>query len=249
MGRSEIRDPQGTGRATFVANSEDVSDWEVARRLVDHALSRFGRLDVLVNNAGILRDRMLVEMEEADWDAVIKVRLKGAFCADPSCGGSLACGAKTKRHRCRRAGGQYLLLLGALRQYWPIQLRCREGRDRSFDDHRGPRTRALWNHRQRDHAPSQTRMTEGIRERSAAEIASRHPRWVAPFIVWLASTQSHGVTGRVFEAGGGLLAALEGWHRGPSAAPISDPEQIGMVLRDLAGRARRNADMTGNDHD
>jgi NAD(P)-dependent dehydrogenase (short-subunit alcohol dehydrogenase family) len=62
-----------------IADSEDVSDWEAARRLVDHALSRFGRLDVLVNNAGILRDRMLVNMEEADWDAVIKVHLKGTF--------------------------------------------------------------------------------------------------------------------------------------------------------------------------
>jgi NAD(P)-dependent dehydrogenase (short-subunit alcohol dehydrogenase family) len=66
---------------------------------------------------------------------------------------------------------------------------------------------------------AQTRMTEGIRERSAEEIASRDPRWIAPVVVWLASTQSYGITGRVFEAGGGILAALEGWHCGPSASP------------------------------
>ncbi|HEY9279554.1 MAG TPA: short-chain dehydrogenase, partial [Eoetvoesiella sp.] len=75
------------------------------------------------------------------------------------------------------------------------------------------------------------------------------PRWIAPVVVWLASEESTDVTGRVFEAGGGILAALEGWHRGPGANPIDDPSQIGTILSDLAARARRNADMRGNDLD
>jgi NAD(P)-dependent dehydrogenase (short-subunit alcohol dehydrogenase family) len=62
-----------------VANVDDVSDWEGGGRLIQSALDSFGRLDVLVNNAGILRDRMLVNMSEADWDAVVKVHLKGHF--------------------------------------------------------------------------------------------------------------------------------------------------------------------------
>jgi hypothetical protein len=92
-------------------------------------------------------------------------------------------------------------------------------------------------------------MTEGIRERTAEEIESRNPRWIAPVVVWLASLESAHVTGRVFEAGGGILAALEGWRQGPTADPTDDPEAIGPVLSDLAQRVRRNVDMQGRDLD
>ncbi len=62
-----------------VANTDDVSDWNGAQRMIQQALKTYGGLDVLVNNAGILRDRMLVNMTEEEWDAVIKVHLKGPF--------------------------------------------------------------------------------------------------------------------------------------------------------------------------
>ncbi|MGE0307822.1 MAG: SDR family oxidoreductase [Acidimicrobiia bacterium] len=62
-----------------VANTDDVADWEGAQRLVNTAIEVFGDLNVLVNNAGILRDRMLANMSEAEWDAIMRVHLKGHF--------------------------------------------------------------------------------------------------------------------------------------------------------------------------
>jgi NAD(P)-dependent dehydrogenase (short-subunit alcohol dehydrogenase family) len=62
-----------------VANSDDVCVWDAGKRLIDTAIEAFGDLHILVNNAGILRDRVLVNMSEADWDAVIHVHLKGHF--------------------------------------------------------------------------------------------------------------------------------------------------------------------------
>src|SRR4051794_38077979 len=62
-----------------VASGDDVADWAGAENLVRSTVERFGGLDVLVNNAGILRDRMLVNMTAEEWDAVIRVHLRGTF--------------------------------------------------------------------------------------------------------------------------------------------------------------------------
>jgi NAD(P)-dependent dehydrogenase (short-subunit alcohol dehydrogenase family) len=232
-----------------VANGEDISSWDGARRLIEHAVAHFGRLDCLVNNAGILRDRMMVNMDEAEWDAVIQVHLKGTFAPshhaavhwrsiqkqsgegvnariiNTSSNSGLFGNVGQSNYGAAKAGIAAFTIITAreLKRY-------------------GITVNALMPH-------AQTRMTEGLRERSEEEIAKRDPRWIAPVVVWLASAESGDVTGRVFEAGGGYLAALEGWHRGPSAEPVDDAEAIGPVLRDLAARARRNADMHGDDLD
>jgi NAD(P)-dependent dehydrogenase (short-subunit alcohol dehydrogenase family) len=234
---------------TAVANCEDISDWEGARRLIDYAVSAFGRLDVIVNNAGILRDRMLVNMEESDWDAVINVHLKGTFAPshhaavhwrteqkktgapvnariiNTSSSSGLFGNIGQTNYGAAKAGIAAFTIIAA-RELKPY----------------GVTVNAISPH-------AQTRMTEGIRERSPQEIASRDPRWIAPVVVWLASAQSADVTGRIFEAGGGILSVLEGWRQGPKADPIDDPEAIGPVLTHLAEHARRNVDMQGRDLD
>jgi NAD(P)-dependent dehydrogenase (short-subunit alcohol dehydrogenase family) len=232
-----------------VANASDVSDWEDANRMIQQALSEYGKLDVLVNNAGILRDRMLVNMEESEWDAVIKVHLKGTFAPmhhaavhwkrlnketgepagariiNTSSASGLFGNIGQTNYGAAKAGIAALSVIAA----------------RELSRH-GITVNAISPH-------AQTRMTEGLRERTPEEIEARHPRWIASVVTWLASARSGDVTGRVFEAGGGFLAALEGWHRGPEAEPMDDPEKIGAVLEDLARRARRNADMKGKDLD
>ena len=73
---AEIKEAGGSA----AANHADVADWDGAKSLVEQAVSEFGGLDIVVNNAGILRDRMIYNMSEEEWDAVIRVHLKGHFC-------------------------------------------------------------------------------------------------------------------------------------------------------------------------
>jgi NAD(P)-dependent dehydrogenase (short-subunit alcohol dehydrogenase family) len=92
-----------------------------------------------------------------------------------------------------------------------------------------------------------TRMTEGLgpAPEPAEEREMRSPRWIAPIVTWLASEESADVTGRVFEASGDFLAVAEGWQRGPSVAPLEDPNQLGPVVADLVAKARKNSGMDG----
>jgi hypothetical protein len=87
----------------------------------------------------------------------------------------------------------------------------------------------------------------GVENLTDEQRASMSPAFVAPVCVWLASKESRGVTGRVFEATGQVLAVAESWHRGPTVDPILDPEAVGPVALDLAARARPNADIHGQD--
>ena len=89
-----------------------------------------------------------------------------------------------------------------------------------------------------------TRLTENLREYTEEERIRRDPRWIAPALVWLASTESGDVTGRVIEAGNGIIAVAEGWHRGPTIPQMKDPNELGPVLRDMVARARKNAGLS-----
>lgn len=241
----EITDAGGQA----LASHENVADFEGAKRMVDATVAHFGDLHAVVNNAGILRDRMLCNMTEAEWDAVINVHMKGTFAPsrhaavywrdrykltgepvnariiNTSSSSGLYGNVGQINYGAAKAGIAAMTIIAAreLRRY-------------------GVTVNAINPH-------AQTRMTEGLRERSAEEIESRHPRWIAAAVVWLASAQSSDVSGRLFELGGGHLSAMEGWRRGPAADPVDDAQQIGPIMRELAARARRNVDMKGHELD
>jgi NAD(P)-dependent dehydrogenase (short-subunit alcohol dehydrogenase family) len=233
-----------------IANGNDVSDFAGAADMIAQAVSSHGRLDVLVNNAGILRDRMLVNMTEAEWDAVIKVHLKGTFAPAHHAAAYWRDRAKKGERVDARLinttsvsgiygnAGQtnYGAAKAGIAAFTIIAAR-ELGRY-------GITVNAI--------APGAlTRLTEDLNmgRGTDEEKARLHPRWVAPIVTWLASTRSSHVTGRVFEASGEVLAVAEGWHRGPTAGPVSDPSEIGPIVDELVRVARKNAGMNGRDLD
>jgi NAD(P)-dependent dehydrogenase (short-subunit alcohol dehydrogenase family) len=232
-----------------VANTDDISSWDGAERLVKQAVSEFGRLDVLVNNAGILRDRMLVNMSEAEWDAVIKVHLKGTFSPmrhasaywrDQSKAGNqidariinttspsgLFGNAGQTNYGAAKAGIASMSVIAAmeLARY-------------------GVTVNAI--------APTAlTRMTEdlmGLDTQSEEAKAALAPENISPLVVWLASPEAAGLTGRVFGVWGNRISVAEGWAYGPSVDRVERwmPGELSEVLPQLVKDSAANADMMG----
>jgi NAD(P)-dependent dehydrogenase (short-subunit alcohol dehydrogenase family) len=232
-----------------VANGDDVSKWDGAKHMIDQAVEHFGRLDVLINNAGILRDRMLVNMTEAEWDAVISVHLKGTFAPAHHA----AAYWRARQKETGEPAGARIINTSSVSGIYGNQGQTNYGAAKA-----GIAAFTIIAARELKRfgitvnaiAPvAQTRLTEGLREVNDEQRARRAPRWVAPIATWLASEQSAGVTGRMFEAGGGILAIAEGWHRGPTVDQIDDPTTLGPIVQDLVARARLNAGMNGQDLD
>lgn len=229
-----------------VANGDDISSWEGAEHLVAMAIDRFGHLDVLINNAGILRDRMLVNLTEEDWDSVIQVHLKGTFATMRFAGSYWRDLAKegvlpdARIINTTSASGMY----GHIGQanYGAAKGGIAALTIIASDElsRYGVTVNAV--------APlAFTRMTEGLKERTEEQLAARSPRWSAPIVTWLSSTESAGITGRIFEASGDVLAVAEGWHRGPGVPPVANPVGLGPVVQGLMAKARPNATIHGAD--
>ena len=233
-----------------VANGDNVADFGGAERMVKQALDAFGRLDVVLNNAGILRDRMLVNMTEAEWDAVIAVHLKGTFALSHFAAAHWRDRAKAGERPNARIINT-TSVSGLYGNPGQTNYGAAKAGIAAFTII-AARELARYGITVNAIAPGAlTRMTEdlGMGNASEEDKASMHPRWVAPIGTWLASAESNGVTGRVFEASGRVFAIAESWHRGPGAKPLDDPAKIGPVVADLLGRARKNADMNGQDYD
>jgi NAD(P)-dependent dehydrogenase (short-subunit alcohol dehydrogenase family) len=235
---AEIRELGGEA----VANADDVAAWDGAQRLVDAAVEAFGRLDVLVNNAGFVRDRMLVGMSEAEWDDVVRVHLKGHFAPlrhaaaywrerskagervagrviNTSSGAGLLGSVGQGNYSAAKAGIAALTLVAAqeLGRY-------------------GVTVNAI--------APAaRTRMTEEtFAEMMAAPSGgfdAMAPENVSPLVVWLGSEAAAHVTGRMFEVEGGALSVATGWRHGPriDRGDRWDPADVGGAVDELLAKA------------
>jgi NAD(P)-dependent dehydrogenase (short-subunit alcohol dehydrogenase family) len=225
-----------------VANGDDVSSWSGAAHLVQAAVDRWGRLDTVVNNAGIVRDRMIVSMGEDEWDAVMRVHLKGTFAVthhaanhwrerakagddvaarvvNTSSGAGLAGSVGQANYAAAKAGIAALTLVAA------VEL----GRY-------GVTVNAI--------APSaRTRMTETVfvdmMAKPATGFDAMDPANIAPLVVWLGSGESGDVTGRVFELAGGRISVAQGWMPGPELdhGDRWEPAELGTAVRKLISEA------------
>jgi NAD(P)-dependent dehydrogenase (short-subunit alcohol dehydrogenase family) len=232
-----------------VANTDDVSDWSGAERLVRTAIDSFGQLDVLINNAGILRDRMLVNMSEAEWDAVIKVHLKG----------TLAPSHFAANHWRERSKTGETVDARIINTTSPSGIYGNVGQTNYGAAKAGIAAFTIISAKELARygvtvnavAPAAlTRMTEdlGMGQLPEDQKEAMSPHHIAPIVCWLASRQSASVSGRVFDVSGRMLSVSEGWHRGPTIeGPDDDPEVLGQAVLDLVAQARPNANMFGFD--
>jgi NAD(P)-dependent dehydrogenase (short-subunit alcohol dehydrogenase family) len=194
-----------------MAHGGDIATTDGAATLVAAALETYGRLDTLVNNAGFLRDRMLVNLDEDDWDAVMRVHVKGHFLPLKHAAAHWRAEAKAGRQVAARvvnttSGAGLLGSVGqgnyAAAKAGIIGLTLVASAEMG---RYGVQVNAI--------APAaRTRMTEA----TFAGLAAL-PEDVSPLVVWLGSADSAGVTGRVFEAEGGRITVMEGWRPGPTA--------------------------------
>ena len=233
-----------------VASAESAADFDGAKRLVNTALETFGQLDVLVNNAGILRDRMLTNMSEEEWDAVIHVHLKGTFAParwaathwrerakaglpndariiNTTSGSGLYGNPGQTNYGAAKAGIAAFTIIAAkeLERY-------------------GVTVNAI--------APAaRTRMTAplglGTAERAAHEFDAFAPENISALVVWLGSSLSAAVTGRVFNVAGGHISLAEGWSRGPAIDKGDrwSPAELTDVVPELLSKAAPPASVFG----
>ena len=228
-----------------IVNGDDVSSWTGAKNMIDQTIDAFGTIDVVVNNAGILRDRMLVNMTEDEWDAVIQVHLKGTFA--PSRHAS-AYWRQLSKDRGEKVNARIINTSSTSGLYGNIGQTNYGAAKAGIAAFTIIAARELARIGVTVNAISPTaytRMTDNLREYTEEDIERRDPRWVSPTIVYLSSAAAHDITGRVIQAGNGRVAVCEGWRRGAEIDQIDDAEAIGPMIRDMISNVRKNSGMDG----
>ena len=234
-----------------VVNGDDVSSFDGAKTMVDQAINTFGKLDVVVNNAGILRDRMLVNMTEEEWDSVIQVHLKGTFA--PARHAAAYWRAMSKQNDDGKPVMGRIINTSSTSGIYGNVGQTNYGAAKAgiaaFTiiaarelSRIGVTVNAI--------SPSAyTRMTDNLREYSEQDKQVRDPSWVSPTVVYLASEEAQDITGRVIQAGAGMVAICEGWRRGAEIDQMDDPAALGPKIREMIEQCRKNSGMDGMELD
>jgi len=226
-------------------NGDDVSSWDGSKNMIDQAISTFGKLDVVVNNAGILRDRMLVNMTEEEWDSVIQVHLKGTFAPSRH---AAAYWRQVSKDTGEKVNGRIINTSSTSGLYGNVGQTNYGAAKAGIAAFTIIAARELGRIGVTVNAVSPTaytRMTEDLREYTEEDIKRRAPSWVSPTIVYLSSLEANDITGRVIQAGNGRVAVCEGWRRGAEIEQIDDAEAIGPLIREMIGQVRLNSGMDG----
>ena len=249
----EVVDEIRAGGGDAIANGDDVADFAGAARIVSTALDAFGQIDAVVNNAGFVRDRMFANAAEDEWDAVVRVHLKGHFAVarhaaahwrdeakagqpvdariiNTSSGAGILGSVGQAAYSAAKAGIATLTLVQAaeLGRY-------------------GVTANALC-------PAARTRMTEGVFTEMMATpqtpdaFDAMAPENVSPLVAWLVSGQSAHVTGRMFEVEGGKIGIATGWQHGPTVDKGDrwDAAELGPVVESLLADAPRSAPVYGS---
>lgn len=248
----EVVDAIRAAGGDAIANGDDVADWDGAQGLVNAAISHFGGLDVLVNNAGILRDRMLVNMTVEEWDAVMRVHLRGTFAP-----AKIAASYWRERAKAGETNDARIINTSSSSGIYGNVGQANYGAAKAgiaAFTVIAAKELARYGVTVNAVAPGAlTRMTENLgfgqraREQKPDEFDAGAPDNISPLVVWLGSSESGSITGRVFNIRGGHISVAEGWHAGPSADKGDrwEPSELGAIVPGLVAKAQPNANMLG----
>jgi len=221
-----------------IANGDNVADFKAAKNIVDTAIKTFGKLNIVVNNAGILRDRMIFNMDEESWDAVVAVHLKGTFAMSrhateywreehkkgnvlngriintASDAGLLGNVGQTNYGACKAAVAVMAIIIGQEMKKYGVTANAIAP---------VARTRLTV-----DATPSTAGLMGG--EVKEGEFDMWGPQNISPLVAWLASDDAAGCNGQVFRVGGRSVWPMKGWH---SAAKVQNPAKAAWDAAEL----------------
>ena len=230
-----------------IVNGDDVSSFDGAKNMVDTAINTFGKLDIVVNNAGILRDRMLVNMTEEEWDSVIAVHLKGTFA--PARHAASYWRAMSKQNDDGKPVMGRIINTSSTSGIYGNVGQTNYGAAKAgiaaFTIIAARELSRIGVTVNAISPTAYTRMTDNLREYTEDEVAVRDPSWVSPTVGYLASEEAQDITGRVIQAGAGRVAVCEGWRRGAEVDQMDDPAALGPKIREMIAECRKNSGMDG----